>query len=152
MHNENPPSGPEWVPLAGHCLRRTGVYFDAVRIHGVRGEEVTTRLIDKAGPEAAGPIVCEVTGFRWMYFLLPTGSAAERRWPPGVQHFGTPRTVAYIGIPALGGNTWPLRWYSVPSPAAPFVDPELLHETVRACPVPPFGTEGPSGQGQLSVT
>lgn len=31
-----------------------------------------------------------------------------------------------IGIPALDGNTWPLRWYSEPTPTAPYVDPSAL--------------------------
>ncbi|MCX4824703.1 hypothetical protein OG883_33580 [Streptomyces sp. NBC_01142] len=45
-----------------------------------------------------------------------------------MQRFGIAgsRTVAYIGIPALGGNTWPLCWYSEPTPTAPFVAPSAL--------------------------
>ncbi|NUK04723.1 hypothetical protein HRW21_37805 [Streptomyces lunaelactis] len=119
---------PEWVPLAGHQLRVSGVHFDAVRIQGVRGEQAAARLIAAADGDA-GPVVCEATGFRWMYFLLPPGTALEHAWPLGVQRFGIAgsRTVAYIGIPALGGNTWPLRWYSEPTPTAPFVDPKALH-------------------------
>lgn len=118
---------PEWVPASGHQLRVTGVYFDAVRIEGVRGERVAARLIDAADGDA-GPIVCEVTGFRWMYFLLAPGEVRRHTWPLGVQQFGGRgvRTVTYIGIPALDGNTWPLRWYSEPTPTAPYVDAESL--------------------------
>ncbi|WP_328749055.1 hypothetical protein OHT57_26805 [Streptomyces sp. NBC_00285] len=50
------------------------------------------------------------------------------RRPLGVQRFGErgSRAVTYIGIPALDGNTWPLRWYSEPTPTAPYVDAGLL--------------------------
>ena len=112
----------EWVPASGHQLRLTGVHFDAVRIEGVRGEQVAARLIEATDGDA-GPIVCEVLGFRWMYFLLAPGEVREHSWPLGVQRFGGrgSRTVTYIGIPALDGNTWPLRWYSEPTVTAPFV-------------------------------
>ncbi|WSQ10767.1 hypothetical protein OG604_25130 [Streptomyces sp. NBC_01231] len=33
---------------------------------------------------------------------------------------------SYGYVPALDGNTWPLRWYSEPTPTAPHVDPEVL--------------------------
>jgi hypothetical protein len=123
---------PEWVPLSGHQLRVSGVHFDAVRIQGVRGEQAVARLIAAADGEA-GPVICEATGFRWMYFLLPPGTAREYAWPLDAQRFGHAggRTVAFIGIPALSGNTWPLRWYSEPTPAVPFVDPELFQEVLR---------------------
>ena len=113
---------PDWIPASGHQLRLTGVHFDAVRIEGVRGEQVATRLIESADGDA-GPVVCEAAGFRWMYFLLAPGEVRRHNWPLGVQQFGGrgARTVTYIGIPALYGNTWPLRWYSEPTVAAPFV-------------------------------
>ena len=112
----------EWVPASGHQLRLTGVHFDAVRIEGVRGEQVAARLIEATDGDA-GPIVCEVLGFRWMYFLLAPGEVREHSWPLGVQRLGGrgSRTVTYIGIPALDGNTWPLRWYSEPTVTTPFV-------------------------------
>ncbi|MCQ4082578.1 hypothetical protein NGB36_18710 [Streptomyces sp. RB6PN25] len=82
--------------------------FDAVRVAGVRGEEVAEELIT-ATHANAGPIVCEASGFRRMYFLLAPGTAADRRWPPGIQRFGSAHgIVAYVGIPALSGGTWPL--------------------------------------------
>ena len=117
----------EWIPASGHQLRVTGVYFDAVRIEGVRGERVAARLIEATDGDA-GPVVCEVTGFRWMYFLLAPGEVRRHNWPLGVQQFGGKgaRTVTYIGIPALDGNTWPLRWYSEPTPVTPYVDPRAL--------------------------
>lgn len=117
---------PDWIPASGHQLRLTGVHFDALRIEGVRGERVATRLIEATGD--AGPIVCEAAGFRWMYFLLAPGEVRRHNWPLGVQQFGGrgARTVTYIGVPALDGNTWPLRWYSEPTPSAPYVNAERL--------------------------
>jgi len=114
---------PDWIPASGHQLRLTGVHFDAVRIEGVRGEQVATRLIEAADGDA-GPVVCEAAGFRWMYFLLAPGEVRRHNWPLGVQQFGGrgARTVTYIGVPALDGNTWPLRWYSEPTDTAPFVE------------------------------
>ncbi|MFE9602646.1 hypothetical protein [Streptomyces hokutonensis] len=114
---------PDWIPASGHQLRLTGVHFDAVRIEGVRGERVAARLIEAADGDA-GPVVCEAAGFRWMYFLLAPGEVRRHNWPLGVQQFGGrgTRTVTYIGIPALDGNTWPLRWYSEPTVTAPFVE------------------------------
>lgn len=118
---------PDWIPASGHQLRVTGVYFDAVRIEGVRGEQVAGRLIDTTDGDA-GPIVCEATGYRWMYFLLAPGEVRRHDWPLGVQQFGGKSTLSltYIGIPALDGNTWPLRWYSEPTPEVPYVDTESL--------------------------
>jgi hypothetical protein len=37
--------------------------------------------------------------------------------------------VAYVGIPALDGGTWPLFWRPRPTLAAPFIDGKLLHGT-----------------------
>ncbi|GGP72572.1 hypothetical protein [Streptomyces abikoensis] len=127
---------PEWVPLAGHHLWRCGVHFDAVRAQGVRGEEFALQLIERAAPDP-GPVVCEAKGFRWTYFLLPPGTAKNYPWPMGVQWFSGTRTIAYIGVPALTGNTWPLLWYSRPTRAAPFVDPKTLHNVMDpAGPIP----------------
>ncbi|MFD9860614.1 hypothetical protein [Streptomyces alboflavus] len=118
---------PDWVPVAGHQLRLSGVHFDALRVPGVRGELVAAHLIEETGGDA-GPVICEAVGFRWMYFLVAPGAARGHAWPLGVQRFGGAgcRTVTYIGVPALDGNTWPLRWYSEPTPTAPFVDPAGL--------------------------
>lgn len=126
---------PDWIPASGHQLRVAGVHFDAVRIEGVRGELVAARLIEAADGDA-GPIVCEASGFRWMYFLLAPGEVRKHNWPLGVQRFGErgARTLTYIGIPALDGNTWPLRWYSEPTPTAWYVAPGLLLSAVHQLP------------------
>lgn len=123
---------PEWVPASGHQLRVAGVHFDVVRIEGVRGELVASRLIEATDGDP-GPIVCEAAGFRWMYFLLAPGEVRGHEWPLGVQRFGArgSRTVTYIGVPALDGNTWPLRWYGEPTATAPFVDAAGLLKAVR---------------------
>ena len=122
----------EWVPASGHQLRLAGVHFDAVRIEGLRGELAATQLIEAADGDA-GPVVCEVTGFRWMYFLLAPGEVRRHRWPLGVQRFGGrgSRSATYIGIPALDGNTWPLRWYSEPTVTAPFVETGRLRAVLE---------------------
>jgi hypothetical protein len=125
---------PTWVPLHGHQLHPTGVHFDAVRIQGVRGEAVAEHLEAVTGGEA-GPVICEATGFRWMYFLVAPGSAGGYAWPLGVQRFGArPRTVAYIGVPAFEGSTWPLAWRSRPTRTARFVDTEALYDVLVAEP------------------
>ncbi|MFE9615984.1 hypothetical protein [Streptomyces sp. NPDC006384] len=114
---------PDWVPAAGHRLHVAGVHFDAVRVDGIRGELVADWLVE-ATDDDAGPIVCEAGGGRWVYFLLAPGEAAAGDWPLGVQRLGGgrgTRTVTYVGVPALEGNTWPLRWYSEPTPTAPYV-------------------------------
>ena len=126
---------PDWVPVAGHQLRVSGVHFDALRVPGVRGELVAARLIEEADGDA-GPVICEAVGFRWMYFLVAPGTARGYAWPLGVQRFGGAgcRTVTYIGVPALDGNTWPLRWYSEPTPTAPFVDAATLRAALECAP------------------
>ncbi|MFE9771392.1 hypothetical protein ACFYOV_06905 [Streptomyces sp. NPDC005931] len=118
---------PEWVPLLGHQLHVVGVHFDAVRIEGLRGELVAEHLIE-ATEEDAGPIVCEAARSRWVYFLLPPGAVRRHDWPLGVQQLGgrDGRSVTYLGVPALAGNTWPLRWYSEPTTTAPYVPAERL--------------------------
>jgi hypothetical protein len=117
---------PSWVPLTGLRLHVAGVHFDAVRIDGIRGELVADWLIDATG-EDAGPIVCEASGGRWVYFLLAPGALGGWDWPLGVQLLGRATgTVTYVGVPALAGNTWPLRWYSGPTATAPYVCPVRL--------------------------
>lgn len=61
--------------------------------------------------------------------VMFTGSGSLTR----VQRFGErgSRAVTYVGIPALDGNTWPLRWYSEPTSTAPYVDAGLLVGVVR---------------------
>ncbi|WP_371100315.1 hypothetical protein [Streptomyces sp. PU_AKi4] len=114
-----------------HRPHVVGVRFDAVRTEGLRGKPVADRPT-KTAAEDAGPIVCEAARDRWVYFLLPPGTVRRYDWPPGVQQLAGrgDRTVTYIGIPALDGNTWPLRWYSEPTPTAPRVDAMALHMVV----------------------
>ncbi|MCX5606139.1 hypothetical protein OHB39_00795 [Streptomyces sp. NBC_00047] len=121
---------PDWVPASGFALRLAGVHFDAVSIQGQLGEEKAKGL-SRLTDYDPGPIVYELNGFRWMYFLLPPGTARERSWPSYAQRY-TSRTrpaLAFVGVPALYGTTWPLAWRSVPTPTAPFVDPGLLEKT-----------------------
>ncbi|MDT0574229.1 hypothetical protein RM704_43425 [Streptomyces sp. DSM 3412] len=40
------------------------------------------------------------------------------------------RRVTYVGVPALDGNTFPLRWYSEPTPRTAYVEPESLRTAV----------------------
>ncbi|MEG3628550.1 hypothetical protein [Streptomyces poriticola] len=129
---------PGWIPTAGHQLHVVGVHFDAVRIDGVRGEVVTEWLVDASGDDA-GPIVGEASGRRWwVYFLLPPGTVRRYEWPLGVQRLGGrgERAVTYLGVPALHGNTWPLRWYSVPTATAPHVAPGALARALGRGVVP----------------
>lgn len=159
QHNpqrQTPPTGPEapdvddwyrpgWVPLCGNEVRLAGVRFDAVRVHGVQGEDIAeryVRLIEDVGVRGEtgpGPVICEASGFRWMYFLLPPCTAADLTWPRSVQLFGGgTRTVGYVCVPALEGNTWPLYWHSRPTRTAPYVHPQLLNEAAheaRSLPV-----------------
>ncbi|MGK5629425.1 hypothetical protein [Streptomyces sp. URMC 123] len=121
---------PDWAPPTGHTLCRAGVQFDAVRIVGLRGEEVADELV-MITDGAAGPIIHEVVGNRCMYFVIPPGASTEHRWPPGIRGLGSEtRVSAYVGVPALGGETWPLVWRSVPRRSVPFVDAALLHDTL----------------------
>ncbi|MFV2117969.1 hypothetical protein ACE14D_05820 [Streptomyces sp. Act-28] len=116
------------MPASGHALRHAGVHFDAVRIAGVFAEDVAYRLMAYTDFRA-GPVVRELAGGRNMYFLLPPGTAAGYRWPPGETRVLTRTSgcAAYVGVPAFDGLTWPLDWRSRPTDDVPFVDPELLH-------------------------
>ena len=98
---------PTWIPATGHALRHAGVHFDAVRIRGVHGERIASELMVCTDFDA-GPIVQEATGVR----ALTRGD----------------RSLAYVGVPALTGVTWPLGWRSVPSRGVPYVMGELLWE------------------------
>jgi len=119
-----------WIPAAGHGLRHAGIHFDAVRIAGVLAEQVAYELMQFTDFQA-GPIVRGSTGCRYMYFLLPPRDATGFRWPAGVRALGRDaRGWAYVGVPALGGPTWPLDWRSEPTADVPFVDAGLLHEVV----------------------
>jgi hypothetical protein len=80
-----------------------------------------------------------VVGERGVYFILPPRTIPDFRWPGGTRRYGpsTPDRIAYIGIPALSGETWPLAWVARPTPEHPFVDPCALHSALLAgagCP------------------
>ncbi|GHC60235.1 hypothetical protein [Streptomyces flavofungini] len=67
-----------------------------------------------------------------MYFVLRAGTAALHVWRGGVRALGRDgRGVAFIGVPALDGNTFPLDWRSLPTWEAPFVEGELLRQMVE---------------------
>ncbi|WP_406287991.1 hypothetical protein [Embleya sp. NBC_00896] len=105
---------PIWVPPTGHSLRKVGVFFDAVRVPLPLGEDIAARLIAAAKGDQ-GPIIRDRN--RWMYFLIAPGSAEAHTWPAGVTCLTsrTGRTQdAYIGIPGLYGETWPLHWRRPP--------------------------------------
>ncbi|WP_328502633.1 hypothetical protein OG828_27720 [Streptomyces sp. NBC_00457] len=121
---------PTWIPASGLALRHAGIHFDAVRIRGAAGERVANELMSATDFDA-GPVVQEFTGERNMYFLLPPQTASAHRWPPGVRALTRGDGVlAYVGVPALTGTTWPLGWRSVPTAEVPFVRAELLWEVV----------------------
>lgn len=122
---------PDWVPASGHQLRLTGVHFDAIRVRGVRGEAVLHHL-GTLTDGAPGPVVREVAGGRWTYFLIPPGASHEFDWPPGVTCYGPSARDQYVGIPAPNGNTYPLHWRCDPPVKGEFVDPELLHAVITA--------------------
>ncbi|QGV79972.1 hypothetical protein [Streptomyces ficellus] len=122
---------PSWIPASGHALRHAGIHFDAVRVRGVLGEEVAYRLMEFTDFRT-GPIVRELAGERNVYFLLPPGTAAAYAWPAGARALSrSGRGMAFVGIPALEGLTWPLDWRSRPTAEVPFVEPDLLHEIVE---------------------
>ncbi|KKD07063.1 hypothetical protein [Streptomyces sp. WM6386] len=122
---------PSWIPASGHALRHAGIHFDAVRMKEPLAERVASELMRCTDFEA-GPIVAEATGDRNMYFLLPPQTAASFQWPSGVRALTrSDRGLAYVGVPALTGMTWPLGWRSVPSAGTPFVAGELLWEVVE---------------------
>ncbi|MFG3498731.1 hypothetical protein [Streptomyces sp. NPDC047928] len=122
---------PSWVPATGHALLRVGDHFDAVRVVGLLGEDVAYRLMEFTDFRA-GPIVREAGGGRSMYFLLPPRTAAAYAWPDGVTALGAEgRGVAFVGVPAFEGLTWPLGWRSRPTDEVPFVEPDLLYEMVH---------------------
>ena len=119
-----------WIPASGHGLRHAGIHFDAVRIVGVLAEQVAYELMQFTDFQA-GPIIREAAGCQYMYFLVTPQSATGFRWPAGVRALGRgARGWAYVGVPALGGLTWPLAWRSEPTAEVPFVEAGLLHEVV----------------------
>ncbi|MEU7583611.1 hypothetical protein AB0B50_39240 [Streptomyces sp. NPDC041068] len=121
----------DWIPATGHALRHAGIHFDAVRIGGALGEQIAYGLMQFT-EFRAGPIIREATGGRYFYFLLPPQTAESYTWPIGARALSRGAGgLAYVGVPALDGYTWPLDWRSHPTAEVPFVEVELLHETAR---------------------
>ncbi|MFB6940143.1 MULTISPECIES: hypothetical protein [unclassified Streptomyces] len=129
---------PEWVPAAGLQLHLAGIHFDAIRLRGVRGEAVLQHLGTLTEGEP-GPVVREIAGARWTYFLIPPGSSKEYDWPPGTRCFGPAACDQYVGIPAPDGNTYPLSWRCGAPEEGEFVDVELLYGLVMAQLAPEEG-------------
>lgn len=119
---------PEWVPAEGTQLRKAGVYFDAVRVSGRRAERAARRLAVLTDDDP-GPIVRQLCDPCWMYFLLAPGTVLAYRWPSEAQRYSarTRSAVAYIGVPAVDGDTWPMDWRSLPTPSRTYVDTAVLH-------------------------
>lgn len=129
MEPKNPPNPvPNWIPASGHALRHVGIHFDAVRISGVLGEQVSYEIMQFTDFQA-GPIIRSRIGMRSMYFLVEPGTARAYRWPAGVDAL-VRRGSDFVGVPALGGCTYPLDWRSEPTTEDPFVDAALLFELV----------------------
>ncbi|MEU5594365.1 hypothetical protein [Streptomyces sp. NPDC020298] len=105
------------------------------------GERVAAELMSATDFDA-GPIVQEAKGERNTYFLLSPGTASAFRWPPGVRALTrADRGLAYVGVPALSGDTWPLGWRSTPSAGVPYVEAGLLWRAVGWVSLPPVGGE-----------
>ncbi|MEV0258396.1 hypothetical protein AB0H82_29550 [Streptomyces sp. NPDC050732] len=121
----------DWIPATGHALRHAGIHFDAVRIEGALGEQVAYDLMQFT-EFRAGPIVREATGGRYLYFLLSPQTAESYAWPSGARALSRRAgNLAYVGVPALDGYTWPLDWRSRPTGEVAFVEGDLLHETTK---------------------
>ncbi|MER5850368.1 hypothetical protein ABT126_25805 [Streptomyces sp. NPDC002012] len=105
---------------------------------GVRCEAVLQHLGTLTEGEP-GPVVREIAGSRWTYFLIPPGSSKEYDWPPGARCFGPPACDQYVGVPAPDGNTYPLSWRCGAPREGEFVDVKLLYGLVMAQLAPEEG-------------
>ncbi|MDT0310034.1 hypothetical protein RM780_24210 [Streptomyces sp. DSM 44917] len=99
---------------------------------GESGHEVATELAARCDGEP-GPVIGELLGERWLYFVLPPGTVASYGWPSLAQVYAAPPvdTVTWMGVPALSGDTWPLFWFARPTLERPFVEARMLHQIVR---------------------
>ncbi|MFE5327015.1 hypothetical protein ACFRCG_11570 [Embleya sp. NPDC056575] len=120
-----------WVPADGIEQVGAGVEFDAVRVKGLLGHEVACAL-DVATSHRVGPVVLEDAEgddtAAYLYYLVARGEGIARKWAPGIRVFGFPDQL--IRVPALWGNTFPLRWRCPPTRENEFVDAELLHRVL----------------------
>ncbi|MEU0934464.1 hypothetical protein [Embleya sp. NPDC005971] len=123
-----PPTGrPEWVPREYSQLVRIGEHFDVVRIAGLRGLDVANAVRAVAGG-TPGAIVHELYGREWVHILVPPGTTASLRWPPGIQALGSDASrERCIEIPALDDDSCLLAWHSRPTESTPLVDTALCH-------------------------
>lgn len=119
-----------WVPDSGFQLRKAGVQFDAVRVDGEAGRRLSDLMEELVGGEP-GPVVTEANGRRGVYFFVPPGSTAHRRWPREVTILNATRNrVSYVPVPALEGRTWPLSWRYPPTGPVRFVHTLILINAV----------------------
>lgn len=118
----------DWVPTYGHALHRVGPAFEVVRIGGDYGDAVADRLFLAVG--VPGPVVENRSRRHALYFFLAPGAGAPYRWPAGTTYLGRRTGEAYVGVPALDGETWPLSWRWQPTPERPFVDAAQLHASL----------------------
>lgn len=121
----------EWIPRDHIEQVAAGVHFDAVRVKGVLGADVVAALDDETGQRIGAVILEDPDGEKltaYRYFLVPAGEGRSRRWPPGLRVFAFGEQ--FIRVPALWGNTYPLRWQSPPTRGAILVDTELLHRAL----------------------
>jgi len=120
-----------WIPREHIEHIGAGVEFDAVLARGLLGHEVARALAVATAHKVGAVILEDADGDETsagLYFLVPPGEGIARRWPPGIRVFGFPTMP--IRIPALWGNTYPLRWLSPPTREATLVSAELLHRAL----------------------
>lgn len=122
---------PTWRPVWAHPRYpqsvQVGVHFDVVRIAGLRGRDVADALRRVAGG-TPGAIVRELYDREWVHILVPAGTVAGYRWPPGIQALG-PDAVHErdIEVPPLDRDSGLLVWHSGPIESAPLVNTLLCH-------------------------
>jgi hypothetical protein len=141
----NTESDLDWVPFAGHRLRKVGVEFDVVRVTGELGRRAAD-LLDSLLVEGCGPVIEEVSGAGHLYFLCPPGSTGGRVWPRHALRLGGPGTTSYVGVPALMGRTWPLAWRYRPPADGTWCHAVMLHSVLsaQARQLPVGRTESPA--------
>lgn len=119
---------PGWVPREHTVSLAAGTSFDAVRVCGRLAQDVAG-AVESAAAFGPGPIVWNQFDEE-MWFLVPAGATDGTKWPPGVAVFGGSRP-GPVTVPALWGNTYPLRWWSRPTQGAPLVDVDALATVLR---------------------
>ncbi len=70
-------------------------------------------------------------GIHFDAIRLPPQTAAGYVWPAGARALSRQAgALAFVGVPAVAGETYPLGWRSLPTREVPFVEVELLQEMV----------------------